>query len=67
MLVLGKPVDQYKMLPWMCVAIVRANADSREFVELDGCKFKRMFVAFGACLMPSFWEVRKCCSWMVRI
>ena len=36
LLVIGKPVDHYKLLPWMCVAIVRANADSRAFVELDG-------------------------------
>jgi len=38
------------MLLWMCAAIVRAHAESRVFVELDGCRFKRMFVAFGACL-----------------
>jgi len=31
-------------------SVVRANADSRAFVELDVCRFKRMFVAFGACL-----------------
>jgi len=34
----------------MCAAIVRANVDLRVFVELDGCRFKPMFVAFGACL-----------------
>ena len=50
MLVMGKPVDQYKMLPWMCAAIVKANVDSRAFMELDGCRFKHMFVTFGACL-----------------
>ena len=50
MLVMGKPVDHYKLLPWMWAAIVRANPDSRAFVELDGCRFKRMFVAFGASL-----------------
>ena len=50
MLVMGKPVDQYKMLSWMCVAIVRANADSRAFVELDGCRFMRKFLALGPCM-----------------
>jgi len=34
----------------MYAAIVRANADSRAFVELDKCRLKRMFVAFGVCL-----------------
>jgi len=48
--VIGKLVDHYKLLPWMCVAIVRANPDSRAFVEPEGCWFKRMFVAFGASL-----------------
>jgi len=47
---MGRPVDQYKMLPWMCAAIVRGNVDSRAYVELDGCRFKRMLVAYGACL-----------------
>jgi len=47
---MGRSTDQYKMLPWMCAAIVRANADLRAFVEVDGCRFKQMFVAFGACL-----------------
>ena len=50
LLVMGKLVDHYKLLPWMCAAIERANADSRAFVELDGCRFKRMFVALGASL-----------------
>jgi len=49
-LVMGKPMDQYKILSWMCAVIVRGNADSRAYVELDGCRFKRMFVAYGACL-----------------
>ena len=59
MLVMGTPVDQYKMLPWMCAAIVRANVDSRAFVELDGYRFQRMFVAFGACLNGFILESRK--------
>jgi len=50
LLVMGKAADQYKLLLWMCAAIVRVNPDSRAFVKLDGCKFKRMFVAFGAAL-----------------
>lgn len=34
----------------MCAAIVRANPDSRAFCELQGSRFKRMFVAYGASL-----------------
>ena len=58
-LVMGKPVDHYKLLPWMCAAIERANADSRAFVELDGCRFKRMFVALGASLNGFIMGCRK--------
>ena len=50
LLVIGKPVDHYKLLPWMCVAIVRANLDSRAFVEFNGCRFKCMFATFGVSL-----------------
>ena len=50
LLVMGRPVDHYKLLPWMCAAIERGNPDSRAFVELEGTRFKRMFVAYGACL-----------------
>jgi len=59
LLVIGKPVDHYKLLPWMCAAIVRANLDSRAFVEFNGCRFKRMFVAFGACLNEFILGYRK--------
>jgi len=47
---MGRPVDRYKLLPWMCVAIERENPDSRAFVELEGSRVKRMFIAYGACL-----------------
>jgi len=30
--------------------IKRANPNSRAFVELEGYRFKRLFVAYGACL-----------------
>jgi len=50
MLAMGRPEDHYKLLPWLCAAITRANPDLRAFVELDGCRFKRMFVAVGASL-----------------
>ena len=50
LLVMGRPVNHYKVLPWMCAVIERANPDSRAFVELEGSRFKRMFVAYGACL-----------------
>jgi len=48
-----KLVNYYKLLPWMCAAIVRANPDLRAFIELDGCRFKRIFVALGS-LLNSF-------------
>jgi len=54
-----KPVDHYKLLPWMCAAIERANPDSRAFVELDGCRFKRMFVSLGAALKCFIMGCRK--------
>ena len=47
---MGRPEDHYKLLPWLCAAITRANPNSRAFVELDGCRFKQMFVALGASL-----------------
>jgi len=50
LLVMGKSVEHSKLLPWMCAAIERANPDSRAFVELDGCRFKCMFVSLGAAL-----------------
>ena len=62
LLVMGKSVDHYKLLHWMCAAIERANADLRAFVELDGCKFKRMFVALGASLNGLLWDVVRCYS-----
>lgn len=34
----------------MCASVVRANPDSRAFVELEGCQFKHMFVTCGASL-----------------
>jgi len=45
-----RPEHHYKLLPWMCTAIVRANPDSRAFCELQGSRFKRLFVAYGALL-----------------
>ena len=30
----GRLEDYYKLLPWMCTAIIRANPDSRAFCEL---------------------------------
>ena len=52
LLVIRKSVDQYKLLSWTCIAIVRTNLDSRAFMGLDGCRFRCMFMAFGA----SFYE-----------
>jgi len=48
--IMGRSEDHYKVLPWMCVAIIRANPDSRAFCEVEGCRFKRMFIAYGASL-----------------
>jgi len=43
-----KTEDHYKLLPWVCAAVAHANQDARAFVELRGCQFKRIFVAYGA-------------------
>jgi len=66
-LVMGRPVDQYKMLPRMCAAIVRGNADSRAYVELDGCRFKGCLLPMERVSMASFWEAGKWCSWIEPI
>jgi len=50
MLAMGRSEDHYKLLPWLCAAITWAKPDSRAFVELDGCRFKRIFVVLGAAL-----------------
>jgi len=59
LLVMRKPVDHYKLLPWMCAAIEPANPDSRAFVELDGCRFKCTFVSLGAALNGFIMGCRK--------
>jgi len=43
----------------MCTAIERANPYSRAFLELDECRFKRMFVALGASLNDFIMGCRK--------
>ena len=48
MMVLGQPEDHYKLLPWMCIAIVRANPESVAFCEVEESRFQRMFVAYAA-------------------
>ena len=45
MMVLGRPKDHYKLLPWMCATIVRANPKSVAFCEVEESRFQRMFVA----------------------
>ena len=50
MLQLGRSVDHYKLLSWLCSTIVWANPDLRVFCELKGVRLKRMFVAYGASL-----------------
>jgi len=47
MVVLGPPEDHYKLLPWMCVAIVRANPESMTFCEVEDSRFQKMFVAYA--------------------
>lgn len=47
-MVLGKPVDNYKLLLWMCAAIIRANPRSVAFYEVEGSRFKRMLIACAA-------------------
>ena len=48
MMVLGRPVDHYKLLSWMCAAIVRVNPASVLVYEVEGCRFSRFFVAYAA-------------------
>ena len=48
MMVLGRPVDHYKLLPWMCAPMVRANPKPVAVCEVNGCRFYRMFVAYAA-------------------
>ena len=48
MMVLGRQVDYYKLVPWMCEAIVRENLGSVAVCEVDGCRFYRMFMAYAA-------------------
>ena len=59
MLGMEKPEDHYKLLPWMCVVVVRANPDSRAFVELEGSSFKRMFIVYWASLNGFILDCRK--------
>jgi len=59
MLAMEKLEDQYKLVPWICVAIAKANLDSGAFFDLDGCRFKHMFVAFGAALNGFIFGCRK--------
>jgi len=47
MMVLGQLEDHYKLLPWMCAAIIRANSESVAFCEVEECRFLRMFVAYA--------------------
>ena len=46
----GETGGSFQAVALDVLGIVRTNPDSRAFVELDGCQFKRMFVAFGASL-----------------
>jgi len=48
MMVFGRPVDHYKLLPWMCAAIVRANLGLVAICEIEGSRFTRMFVTYAA-------------------
>ena len=52
-------MDHYKFLLWMHAPIVWANPDSRAFMELHECRFKRKFVAFGAALNSFILGCRK--------
>ena len=39
MMVLGRPVDHYKLLHWMCVAMVSVNPGLVAVCEVDEYKF----------------------------
>jgi len=47
-MVLGKPVDHYKLLLWMFAAIAGADLGSVAFCEVEGSRFKGMLVAYAA-------------------
>jgi len=40
--------DRYKLLLWMCAAIVRADPGLVAFCEVQESRFNKMFVAFAA-------------------
>ena len=47
-IVLQKPVNHYKLLPWICTAIARVNLGLVVVCEVDGYRFYRMLVACAA-------------------
>jgi len=67
MMVLGRPDDHYKLLSWMCTAIVRANPRSVAVCELDGYRFSWLFVAYAANGTVSSWDVERLCLWTAPI
>ena len=50
MMLLGKPLDHYKLSPWMCVAIVKENSGSVTLCDVNGLRFNPMFVMHTASL-----------------
>jgi len=48
MIAMWNPVDQYKMLPLIYVAIIRANPNSIVKCDIEGTNFRRMLVAIAA-------------------
>ena len=48
MMVLRRLIDHYKLLPWMCAPIVRANQGSVAVCEVKDGRFYKMFIAYAA-------------------
>jgi len=59
MLQLGRPINHYKLLSWLCSATAKENLNSRAFYELEGVSFKCMFVAYGVSLNGFIMRRRK--------
>ena len=48
LIVLRRPIEHYKLLLWMCVAIMRVSLGSVAFCEVEGSRFRRTFIAYTA-------------------
>ena len=54
-----RQIHQCKVQSWSRAAIVSANPNSRAFREVEGSRFKRMFVAYGVSINGFILECQK--------